>query len=142
MSNPFHVRRASWEADQSELRRVREVVFIQEQAVPAELEWDEDDARSLHVLAEDAAGMAIGTGRLLPDGHIGRLAVLAQWRRRGVASALMQTLMQCAQQAGHGVVRLHAQTHAVPFYRRLGFQVEGEEFMEVGIAHRHMWRAL
>lgn len=142
MSKSFQVSRASWQADQARIRDVREAVFIREQSVPAELEWDEDDARSMHALATDAGGVPIGTGRLLPDGHIGRLAVLAPWRRQGVGSALMQALMEWARQEGHRVARLNAQVHAVPLYERLGFQVEGKEFMEVDIPHVRMWRRL
>jgi predicted GNAT family N-acyltransferase len=138
---PISVRAADWNDDRAALRSVREQVFVHEQAVPIELEWDEFDPLCLHVLAE-AAGQAIGTGRLLPDGHIGRMAVLKSWRGRGVGSALLDALLRLARDRGIARVRLNAQSGAVAFYRRHGFAAEGEEFIEAGITHRSMWRDL
>ena len=133
------VRTAEWSVDRSALRAVREQVFVREQAVPIELEWDEFDPLCQHVVAE-AAGRAIGTGRLLPDGHIGRMAVLEAWRGQGVGSALLEALMEIARNRGIRRVRLNAQSRALAFYQRHGFVAEGEEFIEAGIAHRSMWR--
>ncbi len=133
------VRAADWNVDRCALRDVREQVFVHEQAVPIELEWDEFDALCQHVVAE-AAGQAIGTGRLLPDGHIGRMAVLESWRGRGVGSALLETLLRLARDHGIRRVRLNAQSRSVAFYQRHGFVAEGEEFIEAGIPHRSMWR--
>jgi len=133
------VRAADWNDDRAGLRAVREQVFVHEQAVPIELEWDELDPLCQHVVAE-AAGQAIGTGRLLPDGHIGRMAVLESWRGRGVGSAVLDALLQLARDRGIGRVRLNAQSRAVAFYRRHGFTAEGDEFIEAGITHRSMWR--
>ena len=139
VTQAFAVRVADWNADRAALRTVREQVFVREQGVPIEMEWDESDSMCQHVVAE-AAGYAIGTGRLLQHQHIGRMAVLAPWRGRGVGSALLEALLQLAR--GHGIrrVRLNAQTRAVPFYRKHGFVVEGEEFVEAGIPHCHMGR--
>jgi predicted GNAT family N-acyltransferase len=134
----FRVRRADWQADRTRLRAVREAVFVVEQHVPLALEWDELDAASLHVLAETDGGEPIGTGRLLPDGHVGRMAVLAHWRGSGVGSALLRELLNAAGEAGMQEVVLHAQAHAVQFYRRHGFAPEGEAFMEAGIPHQAM----
>jgi predicted GNAT family N-acyltransferase len=133
------VRTAEWSVDRSALRAVREQVFVREQAVPIELEWDEFDPLCQHVVAE-AAGRTIGTGRLLPDGHIGRMAVLEAWRGQGVGSALLEALMEIARNRGIRRVRLNAQSRALAFYQRHGFVAEGEEFIEAGIAHRSMWR--
>jgi predicted GNAT family N-acyltransferase len=83
---------------------------------------------------------AIGTGRLLPDGHIGRMAVLADWRGKGVGRALLERLLEEARLQSCALA-LHAQTHASGFYRRFGFVEEGPEFMEAGIPHRTMVRA-
>lgn len=141
ISEAFRIRPADWEADQAALRAIREQVFVREQSVPLELEWDEFDTVSRHVLAE-ARGRAIGTGRLLPDGHIGRMAVLAGWRDRGVGSALLQFLLGMARDAGHERVMLSAQVRATAFYRRFGFEVEGGEFPEAGIPHITMTRRL
>ena len=133
------VRVADWNVDRAALRAVREQVFVREQAVPIELEWDEFDPLCQHVVAE-AAGRAIGTGRLLPDGHIGRMAVLESWRGQGVGSALLEALMQIARDRGVRQVKLNAQLRAVVFYQRHAFVAEGEEFIEAGIPHRSMWR--
>lgn len=137
----FDLRLASWEADNPGLRAVREAVFVREQGVPAELEWDEHDATSLHVLAE-AAGKPIGTGRLLPGDQIGRMAVLPDWRGRGVGSAILQALVNLAAARGSKVVGLNAQTRARAFYLRHGFIAEGDEFPDAGIPHIRMRREL
>jgi predicted GNAT family N-acyltransferase len=89
----FTVRLASWGDDQSALRDVRREVFIIEQQVPEALEWDDADAISVHVLALDARGLPIGTGRLLADGQIGRMAVVRDWRRHGVGSTILLDLL-------------------------------------------------
>ncbi|HYJ18120.1 MAG TPA: GNAT family N-acetyltransferase [Burkholderiales bacterium] len=140
-SDAFRIRLADWETDKTALRAVREQVFVREQSVPLELEWDEFDGVSRHLLAE-AEAQAIGTGRLLPDGHIGRMAVLASWRDKGVGSALLQALLDLAREAGHERAILSAQVRAMPFYRRFGFAPEGEEFLEAGIPHITMTRRL
>ena len=138
MNSAFIVRAVDWHAHRAELHAIRRAVFIEEQRVPEELEWDEVDARCRHVLAFLPHGEAIGTGRLLPDGHIGRMAVLKEWRGRGAGSAILKHLLHLARQEKFDVLRLHAQTHAVGFYARHGFTVTGDEFMEAGIAHRAM----
>jgi predicted GNAT family N-acyltransferase len=134
----FVVRPVNWHANQDKLDAVRRSVFIEEQNVPEALEWDDLDESSYHVLALDGDGVPIGTGRLLLDGHIGRMAVLKAWRGRGVGSAILMALLDLAQKEGHEIVRLNAQTHALAFYRKHGFKVSGSEFMEAGIAHRAM----
>ncbi|MGH8225671.1 MAG: GNAT family N-acetyltransferase [Gammaproteobacteria bacterium] len=133
----FEVRLADWSQDLPALREVRTRVFIEEQRVPVALEWDEMDADCVHALAfaDDAP---IGTGRLTPDMHIGRMAVLAEWRGRGVGSRLLEILMQAARERGDMVCRLNAQTHALDFYTRYGFRTEGEEFIEADIPHQTM----
>lgn len=138
----FTVRRVEWAAVSDELRAIRAAVFIDEQKVPLELEWDGLDAHCLHVLAASAAGAAIGTGRLLQDGHIGRMAVLKAWRGRGVGGALLQELIAAARERGLVSVALNAQTHALDFYARFGFVAAGGEFMDAGIPHRAMCLAL
>jgi predicted GNAT family N-acyltransferase len=137
----YAIRPGDWHADRGILRAIREEVFVREQSVPAEMEMDEFDAQSHHVVAI-ADGVAIGTGRLLPDGHIGRMAVLGKWRNQGVGSALLVALIDEARKRGVSRVVLNAQIHALPFYLRHGFQAEGEEFLDAGIAHRKMWREL
>ena len=134
----FSVRVADWSTDEPALRSIRFDVFCVEQAVPEALEWDGIDAQCRHVLAEDEAGRAIGCGRLLPDGHIGRVAVRAQWRGREVGSALLERLLALAAERGGVRVMLNAQTHAMPFYARYGFALVGEPFDEAGIPHQAM----
>lgn len=134
----FTIRLVNWHASRDPLHAVRRAVFIEEQQVPEEEEWDAIDERCCHVLAISAAGEPIGTGRLLPDGHIGRMAVLKAWRGKGVGSAMLRTLLDLAQKDGFQMVRLNAQTHAMGFYARHGFSVVGDEFIEAGIPHRKM----
>ena len=136
------VRPAVWERDDEALRLIRFAVFVVEQHVPEELEWDGIDAACEHAIAEDEAGSPIGVGRLLPDGHIGRMAVLREWRGRGVGGAILERLVALARERGHAVARLNAQTHAMPFYESHGFVAVGDEFDEAGIPHRAMERSL
>lgn len=128
---------APWSEAKPEAQRIRLAVFVEEQGVPAELEMDEMDARCLHALAfqED---LAVGTGRLLPDGHIGRMAVIKSWRGRGVGGALLRRLVEAARERGDREVLLSAQVHALGFYRGHGFSPYGEVYEEAGIPHQAM----
>lgn len=137
----FTVETISWHAGQEALRAIRTRVFVEEQGVPEGLEWDGEDEHSRHVMVYAPDGTPVGTGRLLCDGRIGRMAVLREWRGKGAGSALMTHLLRLAGRMGFGEVTLHAQTHAAGFYARHGFQVEGGEFMEAGIPHVVMSRA-
>ncbi|MCQ4276205.1 GNAT family N-acetyltransferase [Stutzerimonas degradans] len=137
--NNIQVRIADWQKDNADLRRIREAVFIAEQAVPPEQEWDADDVEAVHFLAlED--GYAIGTARLLADGQIGRVAVLRDWRGMNVGDALMQAVIAEAERRGLREQKLTAQVHATRFYERLGFEIVSEEFLEAGIPHVDMLR--
>ncbi len=138
----FHVVPADWKTDAAALRALREAVFITEQRVPPEEEWDTLDADSEHVIACANDGTPIGCGRLTPEHKIGRMAVLADWRGRGVGSAMLGQLIERARQLGWQSVALHAQTSALEFYRQHGFEACGERFMEAGIEHQAMRRAL
>lgn len=142
MSPGFSVRPADWERDAEALRAIRIAVFCIEQDVPADLEWDGVDPACEHALAVDALGRAIGCGRLLPDGHIGRMAVLREWRGRGAGGALLEHLVARARAHGHALARLNAQVHAIPFYEAHGFAACGAVFDEAGIPHRAMSRPL
>ncbi|HEX5611976.1 MAG TPA: GNAT family N-acetyltransferase [Burkholderiales bacterium] len=132
----------SWEEARSEASRIRFAVFVEEQRVPLEMEVDEFDPRSLHALAYSPAGEAIGTGRLLPDGHIGRMAVLKAWRGCGAGGAILQSLIAAARSRGDREILLSAQSHAIPFYRKHGFAEEGSEYDDAGIPHQMMRKAL
>lgn len=138
----FHVEAADYAARHALLHGVRHAVFVGEQQVPAELETDDLDPLSHHVVALDADGHAIGTGRLTPQRRIGRMAVLPGWRGRGVGEALLQALVAEAARRGWGEVSLHAQVHARDFYARNGFLPEGAEFEEAGIVHQTMRRRM
>lgn len=134
------IRFGNWNALSADAKTIRFEVFVEEQKVPADIELDDMDAVCLHAVAYDAAGTPIGTGRLLPDGHIGRMAVRASARGTGIGGALLHALMAQAQARGDARVVLSAQTHAAPFYLRHGFVIDGEEFFEAGIAHIQMQR--
>ena len=138
MALPFTIRILGWDEAAPLARPVREDVFVLEQGVPLEMEWDEHDGRSRHALAQDGAGAAIGTARLLPEGRIGRMAVRKAWRGKGVGAALMRALIDEARGRGMAALTLHAQTHAAGFYRRFGFSARGVEFFEAGIPHLEM----
>ena len=137
--NKIHVSVADWQKDIAEIRRIREAVFIAEQSVPPELEWDADDAGAMHFLAFEG-DFPIGTARLLPSGEIGRVSVLKDWRGLKVGDALMQATISEAEKRGLKQQMLSAQVHATPFYERLGFKIVSAEFLEAGIPHVDMVR--
>ena len=137
----FTIRRADWSHDRAALEALRRAVFIVEQQVSESLEWDGLDATALHLLAETPTGEPIGTARLLPSGQLGRMAVRADWRGRGVGRALLQALLDLAAAQRLTGLFLHAQVSALGFYRRLGFHPVGAPFDDAGIAHRQMRRA-
>lgn len=126
-----------WERARNEASRIRLAVFVDEQRVPPEIEMDAHDAASVHALAFDG-DEAIGTGRLLPDGHVGRMAVLREHRAKGVGGAILEQLIAEARRKGMCEVVLSAQTHALEFYRKHGFTPQGAVYMEAGIPHQEM----
>jgi predicted GNAT family N-acyltransferase len=136
------VRILPWAEARGFASAIREAVFVAEQRVPPEIELDEWDERCDHALAYEAHGRPVGTGRLLPDGHIGRMAVLREYRGRGVGAAILASLVERAKTRGMRQVLLNAQTQAAGFYARFGFAVSGEPFMEAGIPHVEMARDL
>lgn len=142
MTTSFRIQTAYWVKDKKDLIRIRTQVFINEQMVPPDLEWDGYDQDSWHVLATSADGEAIGTARMLYDGHIGRMAVLPEFRNKGVGSALLKALLNIAKQQGVSEVFLHAQTRAVAFYQKHGFTITSDEFIDAGIPHVTMRLAL
>ena len=138
----MRVKLVDWVDAEPLIRPVRETVFIHEQAVPEELEWDGLDPQCAHVLAWNDQGDAIGTARMQPNGTIGRMAVLKDWRGRGAGRALLEALLDCAVRQELTRVTLSAQTHAIGFYERAGFHVVGELFIDAGIPHRKMVKEL
>ena len=131
----------SWEEARALASPIRFEVFVREQRVPAEIELDDMDAECIHAVAF-LERLPVGTGRLLPDGHIGRMAVLKNHRNRGVGAAMLKRLIEAARSRGDREVALSAQVHAVPFYRAHGFVEEGAEYEEAGIVHQAMRRVL
>jgi predicted GNAT family N-acyltransferase len=146
----FRIELHPWSAARSLATPIRYAVFVDEQQVPEEIELDADDDASLHAVAWNAAGEVIGTGRLLPAvaegdrrvSHVGRMAVLVPWRGRGVGGAILRALVEAARARGDAEIVLAAQVHAIGFYRAHAFAEEGTEFLEAGILHRRMRRAL
>ncbi|MGB9150753.1 MAG: GNAT family N-acetyltransferase [Burkholderiales bacterium] len=134
----FTLRLAQWGTDAALLQEVRRKVFVEEQNIPEVLEWDEHDPAAQHLLALDLDGRAIGTARLLVDGHIGRIAVLKQWRSQGVGNELLNYLIILNKKQGRREALLRAQVRVMPFYARHGFVAEGDEYLDAGIPHRLM----
>ena len=130
-----------WNDARAAASRIRTTVFVEEQRVPPEIEMDDMDAASVHALAF-VDGKAVGTGRLLPDGHIGRMAVLREARAQGVGGAILERLVEEAKRRGFREAVLSAQTHALEFYRKHGFAAVGEVYEEAGIDHQEMRRTL
>lgn len=128
----------NWNTQKEAARSVREKVFVMEQQIPLEMEMDKLDELCVHAVATDSDGTPIGTGRLLPDGHIGRMAVVASARGSGVGGQLLQGLMQAAKARGDKRVVLSAQRQAEGFYARFGFRTIGEEYLEAGTQHIEM----
>ena len=138
----YSIRMADWARDSDKLKAIRHAVFVLGQGVPAALEWDGRDESCLHAIAEDAGGDAIGCGRLLPDGHLGRMAVIETWRGQGVGSGLLAQLLEAARARNDVEVVLHAQHQAVRFYLHHGFAITSAEFLEAGIPHVELRRRL
>lgn len=138
--NP-ELRTGGWSELRALALAVRYAVFVEEQGVPEALEIDVEDPAALHAVAL-VNGRAIATGRLLPGGKIGRMAVLPGFRRRGVGSRILSLLIAQARERGLSRVYLDAQLPALPFYRRYGFQAHGEVFEDAGLPHRRMDLAL
>lgn len=138
MSYPFSVSLVSWHDGEPLLKSVREAVFIREQGIPAELEWDGLDEDCRHALVLSTHGEAIGCGRIQADGHIGRIAVLPKWRKQKVGTAIMEALLDYARTHDYPQVDVDAQTYAVPFYRSFEFNEEGDVFLDAGLPHVKM----
>ena len=131
------VKAVSWQNEEKSLRHIRTLVFIEEQHVPVELEWDEYDDTCIHVLAINN-NVALATGRLLETGQIGRMAVLKPYRKQGVGSKMLEQLLSTAESKNMNSVFLYSQIDAIGFYKRFGFEEEGAIFDDAGIPHKKM----
>lgn len=137
----YDVETVDWETGTTELKAIRQAVFIDEQHVPANLEWDELDSDCIHFIVR-LDSQAVATARLKPDGQIGRMAVLKTHRNLGVGSKLLTAVLSYASKTSLKHVYLHAQVQVVGFYQKFGFITEGEEFMDAGIPHRAMCKKI
>ena len=128
---------AYWDLEKDELKKLRTLVFVEEQNVSVAIEDDGLDPVCRHVkaLVDDRY---VGTGRLLPSGFIGRMCVLKEYRNQGIGRAMLEMLIQQADEAGHPQVLLNSQSCAIPFYLKNGFTIDSEEFVEAGILHQRM----
>ena len=138
----FRIELMNWEQAGPIAGPIRFGIFVGEQNVPPGIELDDKDPDCLHAVAYDEKGAAIGTGRLLPDGHIGRMAVLKDWRRRGVGDAILEALVAEARKRGHAEVVVAAQLQAAEFYRNHGFVADGKVYQDAGILHANMRKKL
>ena len=141
MKTELQIKQVDWDSEQTVLSALRRTVFIEEQAVPEELEWDDMDAVSSHFLAI-LNDKPVGTARLTPDGQICRIAVLKDHRHKGIASALLTAVLTEAEKQGIQKVFLHAQADVVQLYENFGFIRQGDIFLEAGIKHQHMYKLL
>lgn len=143
-SQQIRIRQVSWQQHSAVLHALREAVFINEQHVDPALEWDGLDHSARHYLLEvqqatnSAHWLPVAVARVLDSGQIGRMAVLKQWRGQGLGSRLLDFILSDLRARGRLEVFLHAQTHALGFYRQFGFQAQGEEFIDADMPHRHM----
>ncbi|MFB7448690.1 GNAT family N-acetyltransferase [Streptomyces sp. NPDC056194] len=155
MTTAYTVKEALGRDDRDACFAVRREVFVEEQGVPQEIEYDTYDETAVHVLAVRADGLPLGTGRLLHGadavgktgadasvGSLGRLAVSEAARGLGVGAALVRAIEEAARERGLSAVDLHAQTHALGFYERLGYEAYGPEFPDADMPHRAMRKAL
>ncbi len=127
----------TWQELQHDATAIRHEVFVQEQQVPEHIEMDAFDVDCIHAVIY-VQGNSAATGRLLPNAHIGRMAVKAAYRGQGLGAQVLLALIDQAKQRGHATVYLSAQWHALPFYEKYGFKAYGEVYLDAGIDHRMM----
>ena len=135
------IQQTTWQNDKALLSHIRHQVFVDEQKVPIELEIDDDDPLASHVLCL-VDGQPVGTGRILLDGHIGRLAVLKAHRKQGYGNKILDHLELIAQEHGLTQVFLNAQVSAIPFYEKRGYKIISDVFDDAGIPHQTMRKTL
>lgn len=133
------IEQVCWETHKATLLNVRINVFVTEQGVPFEEEEDSLDPQSVHIIVYNKDGEAIATGRLTPNGWIGRMAVNKEYRGRGIGLEVLKRLTQTGFEKGYAQLWLSAQTHAIPFYEKLGYQIHGEVYDDCNIPHQDMY---
>jgi predicted GNAT family N-acyltransferase len=135
----IEIKIVDWDEQQHALKAIRTSVFVDEQHVPEELEWDGRDTACTQFLAT-INSTPVATARLTPEGQIGRMAVLRNFRGKGFGSRLLTAVIEQAKHAGHKQVFLHAQVSVIEFYQAHGFTAYGDVFIDAGIEHRSMKR--
>lgn len=138
----LQISQGDWAMDEAAIRALRNAVFTEEQGIDSGLDFDGRDPECVQVLARLGDGAVVGTARMLPDGHVGRIAVAKPWRGRGVGTRLVECLAEIARERGFEEIYLHSQAQAADFYTRLGYETRGDPFMEAGIEHVLMVRTL
>jgi len=137
VKNKINISIVTWQEAESSLRHIRTCVFIEEQSVPATLEWDGLDDTCLHILVSDGKNNPVGTARMQPNGHIGRMAVMKDYRHQGIGSAMLELLVTHCKK--HKLQpHLDAQVNAIHFYEQHDFKSTSDVFMDAGIPHKHM----
>jgi predicted GNAT family N-acyltransferase len=138
MMTEYSIQFADWKEDKELLTALRHQVFVGEQKVPVEIEIDDMDSQCQHIKACLEDKQIIGTARLLPDNYIGRMCVAKEYRRQGIAGAMLEFIIQHARHQNFKSLHLNAQISAQPLYESYGFVADSDIFMEAGIPHRHM----
>lgn len=133
----FSVKYGSWDQLQQDAKLIRKLVFISEQNIPEQDEWDDQDAISQHFVVYDQ-NQPIATARLLANNSVGRVAVLKAYRGQGIGRLIMLEIIAYAQAQKRPSLQLSSQVHAVSFYEKLGFSIQGDEYDECGIPHIEM----
>ena len=141
MTKTFKVITANWDKHKAILQAIRKAVFIDEQSVPVELEWDEFDKTCTHFLVTEN-DIPVGTGRIKQDGQIGRMAVLKVHRQLGAGSMLLDYILQYGKEHGHKKVFCNAQVAVIDFYLKKGFEKIGDEFSDANIPHQAMFKKI
>ena len=142
MTKSIAVIQTSWQLNEELIKSVRTPVFVQEQQVPYEIDFDSNDAMAVHWLALNENDVPVGTARLLEDGHFGRMAVIKVYRNQGIGRSIIQTAMEYANSVGMISMYLNSQLQAKSFYEALGFKEYGDVFLEASIEHISMSKEL
>lgn len=140
-ANSICIELVRFKPQQKDIMAIRKAVFIDELGIAPDLEWDNRDEQALYAIAVSDTTV-IGIGRLLPDGQLGRIAVLPNWRRQGIGTLIMHGLLKAASQSSHQSVYLSAQLEALDFYAKQGFVKTGAPFIAAGLAHQKMYFSL
>ena len=140
MKNNLKVEIAKWIDDHTQLKNIREKVFIQEQKVTPELEWDGMDEKAIHFLVfNDKAAIGCARAIVIKDHmQLGRMAVLKEYRGQGIGSALIEKAMTTAKLNQLSAIYISAQCHAIDFYKKFGFEVTSDIYLDAEIPHRDM----